>query len=230
MRDGVEAARDHGVNLAFLGANASFRQIRLEPSTLGPYRHQVCYKSASEDPVHVTNPLLTTVNWREAPASRPESEMIGQQYECNPVDADMVLVDPKAWVFAGANVTGGQRLPGALGSEYDRYRPDQQGPKNVQLLAHSPVMCHDKASFADMTYYTAPSGAGVFSSGSIRWITKLTPPGPGSPYDPVAVEVTKNVLAAFGAGPAGRRHPSTPNYDAVARQYGQAGGGPTGSD
>jgi len=81
-----------------------------------------------------------------------------------------------------------------------------------------------------MTYYTAPSGAGVFSSGSIVWITKLTPPGPGSPYDAVAVQVTKNVLAAFGAGPAGLRHPSVPNYDAVVRQFGQSGGGLTGSD
>ena len=35
MRDGVEAARDAGVNLIFLGANASFRRIRLEPSALG---------------------------------------------------------------------------------------------------------------------------------------------------------------------------------------------------
>jgi len=31
MRDGVEGARDKGVNLAFLGANAAFRQIRFEP-------------------------------------------------------------------------------------------------------------------------------------------------------------------------------------------------------
>ena len=101
MRDGVEAARDKGVNLAFLGANAAFRQIRFEPSPLGPNRHQVCYKSADEDPIHASNPPLTTVNWREAPVSRPESEMIGQQYECNPVMADMIIVDPGAWVFQG---------------------------------------------------------------------------------------------------------------------------------
>ncbi len=30
MRDGMEAARDHGVNLAFFGANAAYRQIRFE--------------------------------------------------------------------------------------------------------------------------------------------------------------------------------------------------------
>jgi hypothetical protein len=230
MRDGVEGARDKGVNLAFLGANAAFRQIRFEPSAIGPNRHQVCYKSAPEDPIHATNPVLTTVNWREAPVSRPESEMIGQQYECNPVNADMVIVDPTAWVFNGTGVKAGQKLPNAVGSEYDRFDPAQAGPKNVQIFAHSPVVCHGHPSFADMTYYTAPSGAGVFSTGTIVWITKLTPPRPNSPNDAVATQVTKNVIAAFGTGPAARQHQPTPNYAAVARQYGSASGAPQGTD
>ncbi|GEM_PF-431404 len=237
MRDGVEAARDKGVNLGFLGANASFRQIRFEPSSLGPNRHLVCYKVASEDPVRTTNPALTSINWREAPVARPESQMIGQQYECNPVGADMVIVDPTAWVFAGTNVTAGTKLTTtgspptpAVGSEYDRYDPNQSGPHNVQILTHSPVTCHGRPSFSDMTYYTAASGAGVFSTGTINWIPKLTPPRAGSPNDPIAVQVMKNVLAAFGVGPAGQRHPSMPNYDAISRQFGAGGGGVTGSD
>jgi hypothetical protein len=230
MRDGVEGARDKGLNLAFLGANAAFRQIRLEPSALGPNRHQVCYKSATEDPIHTSNPPLTTVNWREAPVSRPESEMIGQQYECNPVNADMVIVDPTAWVFNGTGVKPGQKLVNAVGSEYDRFDPGQAGPKNVQIFAHSPVVCHGRPSFADMTYYTAPSGAGVFSTGTIVWITKLTPPGPNSPNDPVAIQVTKNVIAAFGTGPAARKHQAVPNYDTVVRQYGAPSGHPQGTD
>ena len=36
MFDGAQNARDHGVNLAFFGANAIYRQIRLTPSPLGP--------------------------------------------------------------------------------------------------------------------------------------------------------------------------------------------------
>jgi hypothetical protein len=91
-----------------------------------------------------------------------------------------------------------------------------EAPKNVQILAHSPVTCHGKASFSDMTYYTAPSGGGVFASGSIWWITKATPPGPGSPFNAVAAGVTENVVRAFGAGPAGKSHPSVPNATAAA--------------
>ena len=49
-------AGDRGVNLAFLGANAVFRQIRLEPSPLGAHRHQVGYKSAPADPMRRSNP------------------------------------------------------------------------------------------------------------------------------------------------------------------------------
>ena len=62
-----------GVNLAFLGANACYRQIRFEPSPLGPNRHQVCYKSAAEDPMTGQNDALVTVNWAQPPVSRPES-------------------------------------------------------------------------------------------------------------------------------------------------------------
>jgi len=143
--------------------------------------------------------------------------MIGQQYECNPVKADMVITDPGAWVFEGAGVTAGQRLVDTVGPEFDRYMAGPMAPRNVQILAHSPVNCHGKASFSDMTYYTAPSGAGVFASGSIWWITKSTPPGPRSPFNPIANAVTENILRAFGAGPAGASHPSVPNAPAATR-------------
>jgi hypothetical protein len=222
MRDGVEGARDGGVNVGFLGANAAFRQIRFAGSNLGPNRREICYKSASEDPMRHIDHSLTTVNWRDAPVSRPESSMIGQQYESNPVRADMVIADPEAWVFQGTNVTAGQKLSGTIGSEYDRYRPGQVGPPNVQILAHSPLVCHGVRSYSDMTYYAATSGAGVLSTGTIDWITKLTPPGPGSPYDPIVEQITKNVLAGFGSGKVGATRPSEANYETVAARFGSS--------
>ena len=121
----------------------------------GPNRLQVCYKDAAEDPMSRVNPALTTVNWREPPLNRPESLMIGQQYESNPVNADMVFVDPSAWMFQRTGVQAGSRIPIGVGSEYDRYYPSQQGPQNVQILAHSPLVCQGRSSFGDMTYYSA---------------------------------------------------------------------------
>jgi hypothetical protein len=44
MRDTMTAARDAGVNVAFLGANACFRRIRFQPGQLGDAREVVCYR------------------------------------------------------------------------------------------------------------------------------------------------------------------------------------------
>ena len=50
MRNGADQAVAAGVNLAFLGANACYRQIRFQPSPIGPNRQQVCYKDAVRGP------------------------------------------------------------------------------------------------------------------------------------------------------------------------------------
>jgi hypothetical protein len=221
MRDGMEAARDGGVNLAFFGANMGYRQIRLEPSPNGPDRHQLNYRTTA-DPIRSTDPAQTTVSFRESPVNRPENTLIGQQYECNPVRADMVVSDPGSWIFANTGVTEGQRLEIVVGSEYDRWSPAPGVPENVQILAHSPVTCRGRRSFADMTYYTAPSGAGVFATGTNYWVSKHDPPGPGSAYNPTIIQITRNVLEQFGAGPAGVTQPSVANAAAVA---GSGGGG-----
>ena len=48
---------------------------------------------------------------------------------------------------------------------------------------------------------------------AIKEFSKLEPPEfPATAYNPIIVTVTKNVLLAFGAGPAGQAHPSVPNW------------------
>lgn len=217
MRQGVETARDHGVNLLFLGANAIYRHIRFEPSALGPDRHEIDYKSASEDPITPVDPAEATSDWPSPPIPRPESTIIGDMYTCNPVKADMVIVDPSSWVFAGTGLQPGATLSGLVGSEYDRYNPSLPGPRNIQILAHSPLTCHGQSDHSDVTYYTAPSGGGVFATGTNVWVASLGDTCPlgasGCPSD-VTRRVTENVLAVTGVGPAGTGHPSQPNSNA----------------
>src|SRR6266536_2340011 len=163
MRRGAEAARAHGVNLAFLGANAVFRHIRLQPAPTGPDREEVNYKpwSAPDDPAWRTDPSEVTTDWRQPPLKDPESKLLGDLYECNPVKADGVVVAPSSWLLAHAGVRAGSVLPGLVGDEYDRVQPGKPRPPGVEVLLHSPLRCRGR-SFSDVTYYSASSGAGVF--------------------------------------------------------------------
>jgi len=227
MRDAVAAARDRGVNLAFFGANAVYRRIRLEPSLLGRDRREVNYRVAKLDPLLGTNDAEVTTSWREAPAARPEGSLLGVMYECNPVLADGVVADASSWVFDGSGLRNGERVRGLIGSEYDRVMVEVPTPSTLQVLFHSPLTCRKHASFSDAAYYTAESGAGVFDAGTGNWVCKLLT---GCPTDqPVRPDasirrITENVLRAFAAGPAGVAHPSSPN---VARLGILARTGPT---
>jgi hypothetical protein len=215
MRQAIIDARDQGVNLAFMGANAMFRHIRFAPSPLGPDRHEICYKSASEDPLSGQDNADVTVSWRDPPTNEPESMIIGVQYQCNPVNADLVITDASNWLFAGTGLRDGDQLTGVVGPEYDSY--GYAHPPGVEILARSPVTCGGNRSDADASYYSAPSGAGVFASGTIWWISHLIAPcGKAVPCASTAlVGITRNLLAAFGAGPAGLVHPSVPNSQVV---------------
>ncbi len=212
MRDGLQAARDAGVNLVFMGANAVYRHIRLQPSPLGPNRQEIDYRDASLDPLTATDPADSTpAAWRSPPNNRPESSLLGEMWRCNPVSADMVITDPGNWMLAGTGLNAGDHLRDVIGTEYDSFRAADPGPGNVEIVAHSPVNCVGRSDYADLTYYTASSGAGVIDTGSILFIGSVdVVPTPGTPAVQVT-QITKNILASFGLGPAGRQHPSMPN-------------------
>lgn len=213
MRDGATAARDAGVNIAFLGANAVYRHIRLEPSPLGADRHVVCYKSKNEDPLYGVDNAEVTVSWRNPPVNRPESDLLGPMYDCPDVHGDLVVADADVWVFAGTALHDGNHIPGAVDMEVDRIFPDAPTPQSIQILAHSPVDCPSRSTYADMTYYTTHSGAGVLDVSSQGWVKKLRCAAPvvTSECGERAVTITMNILNAFAQGPAGVAHPSSPN-------------------
>jgi hypothetical protein len=218
MRAAAENARDAGTNLAFMGANAVFRSIRLMSSEAGPFRHEINYRVAKDDPITGVDNSRVTVSWREPPVNRPESTLVGDYYQCNPVKGDMVVADPTAWVFAGTGLATGDKLVGVVGPEFDRYDVNAPAPPGpVQVLTHSPVRCKGEATYSDMTYYSTTSGAGVFATGTNWWISRLNKVcNPNEPCFEANVDrITRNVLDAFAAGPAGASHPSVANYKAV---------------
>jgi hypothetical protein len=239
MRQGATTANAAGVNLAFLGANACYRQIRLQPTSVGPNRLQVCYKDATEDPIAHQQPALTTVNWNQAPVSDPESTLVGSMYQSVGAKADMVVTDASSWFYDGCNLTDGHTFSTVILGEYDRYVPSLPGPHNADVLAHSPVP--GQANWSDLTYYTAPgNGGGVLASGSASFVSLLgntgaIPPNVIVPAIPGVTDVIRrameNVYGRFGLGPAPSYGSSSGNwadvYTGAAASAGTAAGTPS---
>ncbi len=227
MRDQLTAARNAGVNIAFLGANAVFRHIRFGSSPLGTDRVVICYKVASEDPLFGVRNSETTQDWREPPDPRPESVLTGVFYECNPVSDPYVVYDPGNWIFAGTGARRGESLGGMVGPEYDRVNPAVTVPRPMEVLAHSPLTCDGAPSYADSAYYTVRGGAGVFASGTMRWVCAMKGSacghGVGSAARRFVDVATTNLLRVFAAGPAGLTHPAHDNLARVREASGFAG-------
>jgi hypothetical protein len=218
-RANVTAARDAGVNLAFLGANAMFRRTRLQSSAVGAAREVVCYKTDYRaDPAYAKDPAEVTSDWREPPNSDPESSLTGTLYEGYPVDAPFVVHSPSSWVYRGTGVRAGDSFPHLVGVEYDRVNPAYPVQRPLEVLSHSPLTCGGVASYGDSAYYTHAGGAGVYNSGTMRWVEAIygdAPHGIGGATPAFARAVTTNVLRAFAAGPAAARYPAADNVAAT---------------
>lgn len=212
MRKHVEAARDAGTNLAFLGANSLYWRVRFEDGKSGPGRLVRGYKNAGADPVQGP---ATTDMWRRAPSPNPENSLVGMLYECYPASGSMVIKDPSFFLFKGTGVTAGQKIAGVVGVEVDRAYPIKGTPKTLEVVAHSPVPCAQiGTTYADMTYYTAGSGAGVVATGTMGWARAMVTPnsktGVTKASQAFVRTVTANLYAAMAAGPMGKAHPSEP--------------------
>jgi len=216
MRTNAQSALQHGLNIAFLGANACYRQIRLEPSPLGPDRHVVCYKSAAEDPLTGKDNAQVTVNWDQPPVSNPESTLTGAMYQDIDADADMVITDPTSWVLAGTGLVAGQHLPRAVRGEFDRYVPGPSSPADADIIAHSPIP-NRHGNFSDVTWFTVVGGGGVFDSGNASWVGQLAnaPLIPSNVLQAPLAGVTEhlerimlNVYSVLGRAPASITNPS----------------------
>lgn len=212
MRDRVTTARDGGMNIAFLGANAVYRRIRLAATSTGPGRLEIDYKQAALDPLYGKDDVHVTADWPSGPRPLPQSSLTGTYYQCNPVLAPMVLTRTRSWLFSGAGVRDGESFPDLVGSEYDRVDPRVPTPRPIEVLAHSPVTCGGRQGQADMAYYTTGSGAGVLDVGTNMWVRALDhAAGHGADIErtyQMTAAVTTTLLQAFAAGPVGIAHPA----------------------
>ncbi len=174
MRDAFEAARDGGVNLAFFGANDAYWRVRYQDGG----RTIVDYKSG-DDPV--TDPTRKTGLFRVLDGY--ECQLIGIQHEGGLLnwpagDYDVVpsaLGQP--W-FAGTGFDANSVLRGLVSVETDTIPLWDNGASCGHALTS--FFHHegggDQLGNADVTAYTASSGAVVFAAGSLQFVWGLADP------------------------------------------------------
>ncbi|MBA3842708.1 MAG: hypothetical protein H0X39_08820 [Actinobacteria bacterium] len=194
MRDAVTAARDAGVNLAFLGGNDMYWQARYEDGG----RTLVVYRNATTDPE--PDPVLKSIRWRDLATPNPECRLVGVEgfggirTTGDPardygVDSS-ALTDP--WL-ANAEFGAGAALTDLVGYEWDAIAPGCAAPPLTRFFHYEGA-----PSNADVTRYTAPSGARVLAVGSVQFAWALDGfDGHDAPPDPRAQQFVRNALASL---------------------------------
>jgi PKD repeat protein len=201
-----------GINLASMGANTAYWQVRYADGE----HTMIGYKSTA-DPT--PNPADETILFRDL--GRPECELLGVQYD-NSWSVDAVernysavsgsLSDP--W-FSGTGFTaGGATVRRTVGYEWDFIQPGCNHPPLTRLFAWD----DGAGGFppADAVRYTAPSGATVFSSGSMQFAYGLDSWRDGftSTQDDRLISFMRNAMTALTAG--GPPPPPPVNQDPTA--------------
>jgi hypothetical protein len=176
MRQAFEAARDAGVNLAFMGANDVYWRMRYEDGG----RTVVVYKSRS-NPDPITDPSQTTGMFRVV--DRLECQLVGIQHQGGALNwppGDYAVVPSSlghTW-FRGTGFDATSVLQGLVSVETDTIPAWDQGASCGHALTvffqHNAGA--DTLGNADAVAYTAPSGATVFAAGSEQFVWGLADP------------------------------------------------------
>lgn len=231
QRANIEKARDAGVNLQFLTGNEAYWRTRYEPSTTGgnDYRTLVSYKETWSYTKLDPSPEWTGT-WRdpryasqENGAGLPENELTGTAYMVNNGDLPITVNDREGKLRTWRDtplteLDSGQSAelaPHTVGYESNEdldngFRP----PGLIRLSTTTGDVPEYLQDFGNdvlpgktthhTTMYRAPSGALVFSAGSIQWTWGLDQwhDGNGAEADPRMQQAQVNLLADMGAQPS----------------------------
>lgn len=225
MRNVVTGGIASGVNIAFFSANDIYQRVEMEPDYTGaPDRRVFTDKGAL--------PGSTTYEWRYlSPTEKPENAIEGVMQNGVASDRPFLIHDASSWIYNGTGLvnytgsgtsgvvtsgTGQNALPGLVGYEFDEdptscsclSQYDSYEPQGIDEVGHSYVPAADNGvqAWSDATLYQAPSGAQVFSAGTIQWSF-----GVDNGYNdgwcdcvhnyanPAAQRITSNILNRFSA-------------------------------
>ncbi|MGG3467857.1 cell wall-binding repeat-containing protein [Neobacillus pocheonensis] len=190
-RNEIETLSKSKMNLGVFNANVGYWQVRYEDNN----RTIVAYKEkADQDPYHSIDPALVTTLFRLNPVNNPEDRMYGIMYNGIPEKTvPLEVTNASHWLFEGTGLQNGDRIPGVIGGEIDRYYGLLQG---VEIIAHSPAILYGKESYGDTVWYQKPEGGKAFAAGTFYWNWFLDPYGHESQasYNPAIERITINAL------------------------------------
>ncbi len=226
QRANVEAARDAGVNLAFLSGNEVYWETRWAASIDGsgtPYKTMISYKetwdNADSDPGH------TTGTWRDPQfgAGKPENSLTGtiftvDSYRLDTITIPYALSNFRFWSnTAVANIQPGQvysLTPNLLGYEWDSDLDNGSRPDGLIALSSTTLdvntLLLDNGNTTgpgtathSLTLYRAPSGALVFGAGTVYWTWGLDShhDNEATPTDANVQQAMVNLFADMGIQP-----------------------------
>lgn len=174
--DALEEARDSGTNLAFLGANIGYWQVRYTDDGLT----MIGYKENAED-----DPLAGTRRETDLfrNVGRPECELMGvMSLGAGLENFPDYTVQEEAMTHPWMEGTGfeaGDEIVGVVGHEWGWIRDGCAVPGDLTNFFHyeagSSELSIANDQDADAVAYEAPSGARVFSAGSLGYVYRLDP-------------------------------------------------------
>lgn len=195
MRDNLEAYIGRGGNVAFLGSNTCYWQIRIEDDG----RKIVCYKDDFEfDPLYNVDNARTTNYWTGFPVNRPENTLTGVSYHIGGIGAGGFKVyRSDHWVYEGTGLHDGDVFgsadQGIMATEVDgNYHrlvnglPEVTGedgtPLNFTILG-----LPAKLGNATLGVYTR--NGTVFTTGTWGWSAQGL-----AQHMPAVEQITRNVI------------------------------------
>ena len=184
MYDNAIAARDAGVNLAFLSGNAVYCATASLPS-LGGQPDRILRRTGL-----FVGEQSSGQSETEYPTAPDGALLIGGRHSRGGVGGgDWTCSNPSHWVFEGTGMKKGDSIPGLVGWEWHS-NPAKDLP-GMEFLAHSETSSGGKPKPMQIaTIYDGPKGNVVFNAASIWWAQGLSSP-PG------------HVLPAWNAKPQG---------------------------
>ena len=227
MRAAISNGIAAGVNMAFLSANNFYYRMTWAADYAGNQDTRIhCDKNALVG--------STTFEWRLLSPPQPENQLGGIMLEGVANDRPFLVSDASSWIYAGTgihNYTGNgtsnvitsganqNALPGIIGYEFDARATTTSNlstwassePSSTHTVGHSFVPAGDGNAtnvYSDSVLWTAPSGATIFSAGTIQWAWGLDNGyldgycgcSPGTYVNSATQRITQNVLDRF-SGP-----------------------------